>query len=53
MIFGIVWAVIWLRNLATQKLGLEGKFADQRRRVDGPDAREEDVEVVELQEQSK
>lgn len=53
VIFGIVWAVIWLRNFTTQKLGLEGKFARQRWRVDGPDVREEDVEVVEMQEESK
>ena len=53
VIFGIIWAVIWLRGLATRKLGLEGKFAGPRRRVDGPDAREADVEVVELQQESK
>ena len=53
VIFGIVWGVIWLRNLATQKLGLEGKFAGQRRKVDGPDVREGNVEVVQLQEGSK
>ena len=34
VIFGIVWGLIWLRNMATQKLGLEGKFADQRRKRD-------------------
>lgn len=53
IIFGIVWGVIWLRNLATQRLGLEGKFAVQRRKVDGLDVREEDVEMVEMQEESK
>lgn len=53
VIFGIVWGAIWLRNLATHRLGLEGRFAGQRRKRDGPDVREVDVEVVELQEESK
>lgn len=53
VIFGIVWVLVWLRNLATRKLGLEGKFADQRRKGDRRYVREGDVEVVELQEESK
>ena len=53
VIFGIVWVLIWLRDLATRKLGLQGKFAHQRRKVDGLDVRERDVELVELQEESK
>lgn len=53
IIFGVVWGLIWLRNLVTQKLGLDGKFAAQRRKTDGVDAWERGVEVVELQEQSK
>ena len=53
IIFGIVWGVIWLRNRATQRLGLEGKFAFQRRKVDGSDVREGDVEMVEMQEEPK
>lgn len=51
VIFGIVWGVIWLRNLATRKLGLEGKFAGQQ--GDGRYVGEGDVEVLELQGESK
>lgn len=51
IIFGIVWVVIWLRNLAVEKMGLEGKFAHQRRKGDVP---ERDAEmVVEMEEESK
>ena len=46
MIFGVVWGLIWLRGLATRKMGLEGKLARQRRKAD---VRERDVEVVELE----
>lgn len=50
IVFGVVWGLIWLRNLVTQKLGLDGKFAAPRRKMGGW---ERGVEVVELQEQSK
>ena len=50
IIFGVVWGLIWLRNRVTQKLGLDGKFATQRRKTD---VWEGGAEVVELQEQSK
>ena len=53
VIFGVVWGLIWLRNRVTQKLGLEGKFASQRRKMDGLGVRERGVEVVELQQESK
>lgn len=50
VIFAIVGGVMLLRNLATQKLGLEGKFADQRRKED---MRERDVEMIEVREEAK
>ncbi|KAM0799252.1 hypothetical protein BDR22DRAFT_807714 [Usnea florida] len=54
VIFGIVWGLIWLREfITTRKLGLDGKFAPQRRKANGPGVRERDVEVVELQEEPK
>ena len=54
VIFGIVWGLIWLREfVTTRKLGLDGKFARQRRKANGPGVRERDVELVELQEEPK
>ena len=47
VIFGVVWGLIWLRNLVTRKLGLEGKFASRRPKT------ETDVEVMELREELK
>ena len=53
LIFGIVWGLIWLRNLATGKLGFEGKFARKRRNVDALDLRERDEGLMEMQEDHK
>lgn len=53
VIFGVVWGLIWLRDWATRKLGFEGRFAGPRRKGNGLDAGERDVEVVEMQGESK
>lgn len=53
VIFGVVWGLIWLRDWATRKLGFEGKFAGPRRKGNGWAAGERDVEVVEMQGESK